>query len=89
MFLFIFMYLHIFFRDLRVLCKASFSIVFPRMGGFCSKKRKFMGKFYGEVLLYMRELIIRSCQVRGSFINAFSNNLNTVNLFANHVGMFT
>ena len=25
----------------------------------------------------------------GSFINAFSNNLNSVNFFRNHVGIFT
>ena len=31
---------------------------------------------------------IMSREGGGSFINAFSNNLNTVNFFSNHVGIF-
>ena len=42
-------------------------------------------EIYGEG--YMEGLMIRSCQGRGGFINAFSNILNTVNL--NHVEIFT
>ena len=52
-------------------------------------KNIFTGKIYGEELLYMDELMTRSCQGRGSFMNAFYNNLNTANLFPNHAGIFT
>ena len=58
-------------------------------GGDVLPKNIFMGKIYGEGLLYMDELMTRSCQERGSFMNAFYNNLNTVNLFPNHAGIFT
>ena len=58
-------------------------------GGDFLPKNVFMGEIYGEGLLYMDELMIRSCQGRGSFINTFYNNLNTVKLFPNHVGIFT
>ena len=51
--------------------------------------RKLLCEIYGEGLLYMEELMIRSCQGRDNFRNAFSNNLNTVNLFSNHVEIFT
>ena len=44
------------------------------------------GEIYGEGLLYVEELMIRSCQGSGSFINAFSNNMNTVNLSPAVVG---
>ena len=45
-----------------------------------------LGKIYGDG--YIERLMIRSCQGRGSFINAFSNNLITANLFPNDVGIF-
>ena len=44
---------------------------------------------YGEGLLYMDKLMIRSCNGRWSFMNAFYNNLNTINLFPNRAGIFT
>ena len=50
---------------------------------------KFWGEIYGKGLLYMDKIMIRSCQGRGNFINAFYNNLNTVNLFPDHFGIFT
>ena len=47
------------------------------------------GEICGEGLLYVEELMIRSCQGSGSFINAFSNDMNTVNLFPGRGGIFT
>ena len=63
------------------------------MGNFFSKKKISVGGMFGEIcgegLLYVEELIIRSCQGSGSFINAFSNDMNTVNLFPGRGGIFT
>ena len=63
------------------------------MGEIFSKKSFWWGalleEIYGKGLLHMMRLVIRSCQGRESFIKTFSNNLNTVNVFANHVGIFT
>ena len=47
------------------------------------------GKLTGRDCCTWGKLTIRSCQRRGSFINASSNNLNTVIYFPNHVGIFT
>ena len=62
-----------------------------RMKGFFSKEffmRGLLGKISEEGLLYMVGTNDQICQKR-SFINGFSNNLNTVNLFPNHVRVFT
>ena len=61
------------------------------MKGFFSKEffmRGLLGKISEEGLLYMVGTNDQICQKR-SFINGFSNNLNTVNLFPNHVRVFT
>ena len=50
--------------------------------------RELLEEIFEEGLLYMGGLMIKSCQGRQSFINAFSNNLNIVNLFPNLVGIF-
>ena len=42
-----------------------------------------MGGIFVEGLLYMGELMTKPCQWRQSFLNAFSDNLNIVNLFFN------
>ena len=56
-------------------------------------KKSFMGGRFGEIfeegLLYIGGLMIKSCQRRWSFINAFSNNLNIVNLIPDCVGIFS
>ena len=94
-----YIYVHVYFQVLRFLCKPSFAMLCPpspsSIEGFSFQKElpkklfivELLGKTYGEG--YMEGLIIRSCQGRGSFINAFSNNLNTVNLFPNPTGIFT
>ena len=64
------------------------------MGGLFIKKsfhgETFGGNLWGGVVLrggtYDQ---IMSREWGKSFINAFSNNLNTVDLFPNHVGIFT
>ena len=50
--------------------------------------RGLLGKISEKGLLYMVGTNDQICQ-RRSFINGFSNNLNTVNLFPNHVRVFT
>ena len=52
-------------------------------------REKIFGQIYWGSVLHGG--LIRSCQERGSFTNAFSNNLKTVNLkiFANHEGIYT
>ena len=63
-----------------------------KYGGIFFPKSFSLGDFWGKFL--WRDcctwwgLIIQSCQ-RRSFINTFSNNLNTVNLFPDHVRVFT
>ena len=49
----------------------------------------FWTNLLGAVLY--RGLIMRSCQGLGSFTNAFSSNVKTVNLkiFVNHEGIYT
>ena len=52
--------------------------------------RNYFGKIYGGVVQH-GGLMIRSCQGRDSFTNAFSSNPKTVNLkiFVNHEGIYT
>ena len=49
----------------------------------------FLENLSGGIVLHGGGVIIKSCKERKSFINAFFNNLNTVNLFPNNVGIFT
>ena len=63
-------------------------------GGLFIKKsfhgETFGGNLWGGVVLHGGTYDQIMSRERGkSFINAFSNNLNTVNLFPNHVGIFT
>ena len=51
-------------------------------------RRTFGGNLWEGVALH-GGVLIRSCKGRGSFIKAFFNNLNTLNLFPNYVGIFT
>ena len=51
-------------------------------------RRTFEGNLWEGVALH-GGVLIRSCKGRGSFIKAFFNNLNTLNLFPNYVGIFT
>ena len=63
------------------------------MGGLFSKKGFSCGtNLFGQTcggLLYMGELKIVLCKVIGSFTNAFSSNLNTINpkVFPKHGGI--
>ena len=49
----------------------------------------FGGNLWGEVVVHGGTYDQMMSRGRGTFINAFSNNLNTVNFFSNHVGIFT
>ena len=76
---------HVYLQELRVLRKTSFTMVSPPLKWWWG----FWGKFIGRGCCTWGKLMIRSCQRRGSFINVSSNSLNTVNFFANHVGILT
>ena len=57
---------------------------------FVADRGHFYGKIYWGTALH-GGLMIRSCHRQGSFTNAFSSNLKTVNLkmFANHGGTYS
>ena len=64
------------------------------IGGFFPKRAFFTKKcFHGENLwggvVVHERTYDQIMSGEGGFINAFYNNLNTVNLFPNHVGIFT
>ena len=91
-----YMYTYVYFQVVRVLCKSSFTMVFPlKYRLFFFPKRAFHGE--GDSWGNLRRVVVVLTgtidqimpREGGSFIDAFFNNLITLKLFPNHIRVFT